>query len=292
MSDQNDNDGDQNIDENLRIFPVEKPNNIAIANKTLFLKDWKGSILFFAGIISIVWGLFSALGSGWGGWDYRTGINGYLYSAVLSLVIIILGVVFIIWDKRKDRQFGWLLRSGALLLAIIHLGYFLSIIVKGSSVPAIHDISTDLADPPQFQTLTLRNDNLDNIPGQDDNDMKGLSPLQRWTRLHQEAYPTIRSVRIDMKVADVIVKAERLAKDRGWDIATSEPEQGRLEATATTAIFRFKDDVILRVKPTQDENASIIDMRSVSRVGQSDLGTNAERVEGFLADLSGTTTSN
>ena len=82
-----------------------------------------------------------------------------------------------------------------------------------------------------------------------------------------------------------------LAKERGWTVAADMPAEGRLVATATTALFRFKDDIVLRVRPTEDGRGSIVDMRSVSRVGQSDIGVNAKRVRKFLADLSGTVTA-
>ncbi|MFZ1565186.1 DUF1499 domain-containing protein, partial [Sphingorhabdus sp.] len=110
----------------------------------------------------------------------------------------------------------------------------------------------------------------------------------RWTRIHQDEYGDIRSVRINRPVAEVIEKAGRLAETRGWDIALIEPEQGRLEATETSRFFGFKDDVVIRVRPTEDATGSIVDMRSISRVGMSDLGVNAKRVRSFLADLSGT----
>lgn len=289
MSDLKENDGNQETDESLRTFPAEKPSNAIINDRSFFLKDWKASLLLFAAIGALLWGLIASFGHGFNLWHYSTAITGLGYSFFLSLAVIVFAIIFIIWDRVKNNKPLWILRISALFLALIYAGYILRMIIISQILPAIHDISTDLADPPAFQTLSLRTDNLDNIPN--DDDMEGLSPLQRWTRLHQEAYPTIRSVRIDMKVADVITKAERLAKDRGWDIASSVPEQGRLEATETTSIFRFKDDVVLRVKPTQNGQGSVIDMRSVSRVGQSDLGANAQRVESFLADLSGTTTA-
>lgn len=276
-------------DEKMRVFPADGASNIAMKNKSFFLKDWKASLLFFAAIGALLWGAVGSYGSGFGFWDFRTAFSGLRYSFFLALAVIILGVVFFIWDRMKSKKPFWILRMAALIVAIIYVGYMFSIYLTAQSVPAIHDISTDLADPPAFQTLTLRADNLDNIP--DNSDMQGLSPMQRWTRLHQDAYPNIRSVRIDMKVADIIEKAERLATDRGWEIASTIAEQGHLEATATTDIFRFKDDIVLRVRPTQNGEGSIIDMRSVSRVGQSDLGANAQRVERFLADLSGTTTA-
>jgi uncharacterized protein (DUF1499 family) len=118
--------------------------------------------------------------------------------------------------------------------------------------------------------------------------MKGMGPQQRWEVIHRKSYADVRTVRINEPMIDVIAKAERLAKNRGWDVEIADAAQGRLEATATSTFFRFKDDVVLRVRPTQDGQGSVVDMRSVSRVGVSDLGMNAKRVRAFLADLSGT----
>jgi len=89
----------------------------------------------------------------------------------------------------------------------------------------------------------------------------------------------------------VIEKARRLATDRGWEIVSVDPEAGRLEATDTISLFRFKDDIVVRARAVEDGAASIIDVRSVSRVGVHDLGANAKRVRSFLSDLSGTTTT-
>lgn len=275
--------------EDLRVFSAKAPANTT-ANRSLLLRDWKSSLIFLGGISALIWGAVASFGSGFGLWEFPTGFAGLRYSFFLGVAVIVLGIIFIVWDRYKNKKIGWALRIIGMALALLYVGWMLSIIATARSVPAIHDISTDLADPPQFQTLVVREDNLDNIP--DSDDMQGLTPLQRWTRLHQDAYPAVRSVRIDMKVAEVIEKAERLAESRGWNVASSVPAQGRLEATETTAIFGFKDDVVIRARPTQDGNASIIDMRSISRVGQSDLGANAQRVESFLADLSGTTTAN
>ena len=62
-----------------------------------------------------------------------------------------------------------------------------------------------------------------------------------------------------------------------------DPARGRIEATATTLWFGFKDDVVVRVRPAPE--GSRIDVRSVSRVGRSDVGTNAERIEAYLEKL-------
>lgn len=253
--------------------------------------DYWGYIVLAAGVGALFWGLVSAVGTGWGYWEYTSGLKGVAGAFLLGLGAILIGLVQG-WRTRKAinpppgarRWVG----MGVALAYVAWVGTFL---MAALTVPAIHDVSTDLADPPAFQTLKLRADNLDNIPGADDKDMRGLTPQQRWAVVHQKDYGDIRSVRSNEPVPMVIAKAERLAKARGWDIAVSLPDEGRLEATETSAFFQFKDDVVLRVRPSETGEGSIVDMRSVSRVGISDLGMNAKRVRAFLADLTGTVTA-
>ena len=253
--------------------------------------DYWGYIVLAAGVGALLWGLVSAVGTGRGYWEYTSGLKGVAGAFLLGLVAILIGAVQG-WRTRKainppPRARRWM----GMLVALLYVGWVGTFLMKALTVPAIHDVSTDLADPPAFQTLTLRTDNLDNIPGADDKDMRGLTPLQRWAVVHQKDYGDIRSVRINEPVPMVVAKAERLAKARGWDVAISLPEEGRLEATETSAFFRFKDDVVLRVRPSDTGEGSVVDMRSVSRVGISDLGMNAKRVRSFLADLTGTVTA-
>ena len=253
--------------------------------------DYWGYLVLAAGIGAFSWGLVSAVGTGWGYWEYTSGLKGVAGAFFLGIGTILAGALQG-WRARKainppPRARRWV----GMVVALIYVGWVGTFLMAGLTVPAIHDVSTDLADPPAFQTLALRTDNLDNIPGADDKDMRGLTPLQRWAVVHQKAYGDIRSVRSNEPVPMVIAKAERLAKARGWDVAVSLPEEGRFEATETSAFFRFKDDVVLRVRPSETGEGSIVDMRSVSRVGISDLGMNAKRVRAFLADLTGTVTA-
>jgi uncharacterized protein (DUF1499 family) len=115
--------------------------------------------------------------------------------------------------------------------------------------------------------------------------MQGLSPRQRIARLQATAYGDIRSVRLETTPQQAFDRAAALVVERGWDVAASDPATSRIEATATSTFFRFKDDVVIRVRPAESGNAAIVDVRSVSRVGQHDFGANANRVRAFLADL-------
>lgn len=250
--------------------------------------NWSGKTIFWLGLGSIVLAFFAAIGSGWGLWDFRFGFQLLTIAFAIALLAVAGGLLVGWWAKRKGRAAARPLRWLGMALGGGLALWLLSFAYTARTVPAIHDISTDLADPPQFRMLEVRADNLDQIPGDKEPEMKGMNPQQRWAAIHQKGYGDIRSVRIASPVTEVIAKAERLAKVRGWEIVVADPVEGRLEATDTSRFFRFKDDIVVRVRSTEDGTGSIVDMRSISRVGTSDLGINAKRVRSFIADLAGT----
>ncbi|GAA0488564.1 hypothetical protein GCM10009096_34410 [Parasphingorhabdus litoris] len=267
----------------------------AVATKTGRLaslrKDPKGWTVLALAVAAVIVFFGSAFGAGIGLWGWQAGLSALPWTGLVALIALIVAIVGILLDRRKERKTRWRLLGLGTIVSLGFIGYLASYAMTLASLPAIHDITTDLADPPEFSALTLRADNWDNIPGADDSAMRGMNPRQRWATLHQDAYPDIRSVRINQPVAEVIEKSKRLAEDRGWEVANVDPASGHLEATATISLFRFKDDVVIRARAAENGQASIIDMRSVSRVGIHDLGANAKRVRQFLSDLSGTTTT-
>lgn len=68
-----------------------------------------------------------------------------------------------------------------------------------------------------------------------------------------------------------------------WRVAASRPEAGEIRAEATTPVFRFVDDVTIRLE--EREGATVVSVRSASRVGRGDFGQNARNVRAFLAEL-------
>lgn len=254
-------------------------------------RDWRGWFVVGAAVAAVLLGLFASKGSDWGFWPWQAGMTGVTWSAGLA-AIAFLAALFFGWRARKGgvaiprflRWIGTLVSLGYL----VWLGTFW---VSQISSPGLHDVSTDLADPPQFSTLMLRPDNLDKVPGVDDAAMKAMNPQQRWAAIHQKSYGDIRSVRINLPVADVMAKAQRLATARGWDIANIAPDEGRMEATSESGFFGFHTDMVLRVRPAENAMGSIVDMRTVARELQNDSGASARQVRSFLADLSGTITA-
>ena len=149
------------------------------------------------------------------------------------------------------------------------MGYWINL---GATNPPLHDISTDLANPPAFQKLSLRADNL-----------IGVKTVENWRAVHAKAFPDIQPVTLAMPPAAAIKKVGAIVTARGWDVALA--GQDRIEATEIASPFKFKDDVVITVTATADGTGSTINIRSVSRIGLSDLGVNAARVRSLMADL-------
>lgn len=197
------------------------------------------------------WGVYAAMAAG--------GL------AVLWLVFALLG--------RSAAGFG------ALLLALILAGgaAYVPITMRATAekVPAIHDITTDTASPPVFVAIApLRADAPNGVDYKtDENAAK-----------QQGAYADIQPLILpDVVPADLFTRAEAAAHAMGWEVVAAVPEEGRIEATDTTAWWGFKDDVVIRI--VAEGAGSRLDIRSMSRVGKSDLGKNAERIRVFLAKV-------
>jgi uncharacterized protein (DUF1499 family) len=88
---------------------------------------------------------------------------------------------------------------------------------------------------------------------------------------------------LDVPPGKVFNDAQRVARDMGWEIVAAVPGEGRIEATDTTLLYGFTDDVVVRITPSGQ--GTRVDVRSVSRMGKSDIGVNAKRIRTFLAKL-------
>lgn len=224
-----------------------------------------------------------ATGADWLHYSISLGTLFYLpWVAIAGAALALVALVALLFRRRWRRI--WL-PLAAIVFAAIFVLLVLYNFGKAATVPPIHDVTTDLSNPPAFVALELREDNRAIVPSGGDPRLEPLDNAMRWRIYHAEAYPDIRTLAVPTSVPDTIAAAERLAGERGWEIADVSPAAGRLEATDTVSIYRFKDDVVLRVAPNPNGPGSLVDMRSVSRVGVSDLGVNAERVRAFLADL-------
>ncbi|MXP08718.1 DUF1499 domain-containing protein [Pseudoblastomonas halimionae] len=195
-------------------------------------------------------------------------VNTAMLIIVLALLALVLG-----WILARRTSKSALL---AIVLAGALLGTGLWLRGEAAKYPAIHDATTDLANPPAFTALDIPADNL-----------RGVETEAEWRKLHAEGYPDLETVTMPGTVAEMIARAEQLARTKGWTIIMSDAEGGHLEAVAYAGWLRFEDIVSLRVEVAGEDSVTV-DMRSISRVGVSDLGYNAKRIRAFLGELAPT----
>ena len=147
-------------------------------------------------------------------------------------------------------------------------------LIKAEQLPSIHDITTDTTDPPKFvAVLPLRA----NARNSTDYGGANVAAQQR------AAYPEIAPVYSNVPPDKAFARALSVARAMGWDIVATAPSEGRIEATDTTLLYGFKDDIVIRVTPAPQ--GSRTDVRSESRIGGGDVGTNARRIATFLNEL-------
>jgi uncharacterized protein (DUF1499 family) len=220
-----------------------------------------------------------------------TGPMGYKYSLVplmpslVSLLIALVGsmivfiaslvYLFIASKSQLTKNRNMLLASLAIcVLPMVVMG---PQIIKARSVPPIHDITTDAENLPTFQAIVKHRVHSPNTLEYGSKEL----PAAKLIALQLEAYPNVKPLETDLGVEEAVSRAESVLESQGLKIVSTDVENGIVEATATTFWFGFKDDVVVRVLPSS--TGSRIDLRSVSRVGQSDIGANAARIEKFLA---------
>lgn len=231
---------------------------------------------------AVVAALIGAVGSGQGAWHYSDGFLVLRWAFYAAVAAALLAVAAWIMARRSAGSLA-LVNLAALVVALLFIGYIASLVTTARGVPPIHDVTTNLDSVPRFFRLPLREDNFETVPAEGDPRLMRMTPVERWRALHAEAYGDLGTVHVPWTVAETVERAEALARDKGWEVASADP-RGIVEATDTSTFFRFKDDVVVRVTPAP-EGGSNVDMRSVSRVGVSDVGVNAERIRDFLADL-------
>jgi uncharacterized protein (DUF1499 family) len=230
-----------------------------------------GFTLTALGTLSLV---LSGVGSRWDWWDFRTGFVIFrwtLYGGLVAVVVALAGLVLALL-ARAGRT-ALLSLATLVLLAVVAVVPVTHLRAAGR-VPPIHDISTDLDDPPRFVAVLPRRQG---APNSAEHGGPALAAQQR------AGYPDLAPTRFPAPPDQVFAWAVDVARGLGWEIVSTAPAEGRLEATDRTRWFGFRDDVVVRVRP--DGTGSRVDVRSVSRVGRSDLGANARRIRGFLEAL-------
>jgi uncharacterized protein (DUF1499 family) len=230
---------------------------------------WAG-LGFSASLLAIIALAMAGLGTRWGFWDFRTGFMLLRAAVVLGVI----GILISLGSAFPAKGVFFTLALAGILLGLVSAGIPLKWYRMAKSVPVIHDITTDTADPPRFDAiLPIRQ----NAPNPAEYGGEEIAAQQR------KAYPALGPKILDDPPSETFRKALNAAIGSGWQIVAADMTSGRIEATDTTLWFGFKDDIVIRIR--SNGPGSRVDVRSVSRVGKSDVGTNARRIEKYLDRL-------
>lgn len=198
--------------------------------------------------------------------NWQQGLMLYAIACAASSVLLAWFVIALLLPWFRDQR-GAVIRFGA---ASVPGALLLALALGGPDVPPIHDITTDVTDPPRFSEAIVE------ARGNKANTLEIDSEV-----IEQQvaAYPDLTTLVSERSIRDTFERSEDIARELGWDILNADLNAGRIEAVDTTAIMGFKDDVVIRVRSNAE--GTLVDLRSVSRVGVSDLGANAERIRDF-----------
>lgn len=210
----------------------------------------------------------AALGSRFEFWPYTVGLIVFAACMLGSLLIQIINAI---WLLRKPTNGTKRALRWASLFALPPLILVAAVLRDGAegSRAGIHNVSTDTVNPPQFYQAAEQR-------GAESNPLaysEAIAVIQR------QAFPNVKSIHTSLSMPNTFDHAAATAQTLGWDIYHSDRDKGIIEAVATTFWFGFKDDIVIRI--TAKGDGSLVDLRSVSRVGRSDLGANAARILTF-----------
>lgn len=219
-------------------------------------------------------------------WDYKFALGTIIqYAAYAGIAAGVFGLMGLGATLPGSAKRGFAVALIAIVLGFGGGGKIAELYMKVQMNPFIHDITTDTANPPQFVDVVGAREAFAQVTLDKLNGLEYTADvaLQQNAAQARPGYPDLSPVETSEAQAVVFDKALALIESEGWEVVASVPEEGRIEATAMTPYFKFRDDVVLRIAAAG--SGTRIDMRSASRVGRSDVGVNAERIAAFMARL-------
>ena len=197
---------------------------------------------------------------------WQQGLLLYALSCLGCVLVLGLCGVLLLLPRYANTR-GAIL--GRMLVALPGAVLLISLLAGRGDYPPIHDVTTDIKDPPVFtMAMAQRPEGANSL----EIDPQAISA-------QQEAYPDVQTIRTSLDIEAAFDRALAVAGDLGWDIYHQDRNAGVIEAVETTAIMAFKDDIVIRVR--SNAQGTKVDLRSVSRVGIGDIGANAKRIRAF-----------
>ena len=238
------------------------------------ISKWAVSSVIF-GMVGAVLLALAGYGYQWNWWGLGTAFTWLLPgSGVLALIGFSLAIVFGFARKNNPQKGGTSLVVLGLIFSIGVMGTIGYWFNEAQKYPAIHDITTDIENPPKFRAI---------VPLRADAPNDTTYGDQEKADKQRNAYPDIKTLYLDTEYDEGFDRALAAAEQMPWEkIVTKDKDSGIIEAYDKLPWFGFIDDVVIRVDTTATADSTQIDVRSVSRIGRSDIGVNAQRIRNYL----------
>jgi uncharacterized protein (DUF1499 family) len=212
-------------------------------------------------VLAVLLLVISGPGTRAGLWPLRVGVGMFAGALLVGLAAAGAAIVGLALPLLRARSTPVLV--AALMLGAASAAVPLDYVRRVKALPYINDITTDIEHPPQFAPPKTYQ--------------------SHFAELQQIGYPDLRPLELALSPTQAFARAAKTAGSHGWEITALDESAGRIEAVVTTRWFGFKDDVVIRITPAGA--GSRVDMRSKSRLGRSDVGTNAHRIQEFLTRM-------
>lgn len=245
-------------------------------------------VLAFAPAVVI---LVGAIGTKAGLWSWKLGFAAVMVRgpvgmgwapalALLAIAVSLISVIVSIWTGSWKRSLT------ALVVSLATMGAFIVMGAQARKAPPIHDVATNWDEPLMFSPETMQRRGAEANPVLADPMVAADAPGiggKRMAEVNAQTCPWARPILVKASAEEAYARTKAALEAQGMEVVTDDPDSGRLEAVATSFWYGFKDDLVARVVPEGDETR--VDLRSVSRVGISDLGQNCERIGKLAARI-------
>lgn len=210
-------------------------------------------------------------------------LDGYqaVIALALGLAIVATGILLavlggiVIWVTGYG---GARQATLAVVLGLAVSAYPLGLMAMGLRLPALNDVTSDLADPPTFGIAAMARPTNANPVAYP----TAFAPVQR------RVYPEIRGIDVDLPADSVNEIVNDLVESRRWTVLDQvdyrgPDREGRVEMVTRSLLLGFRDDIVIRIRSVNGR--ARIDMRSASRYGRQDFGENARRTIAALDEM-------
>ncbi len=245
--------------------------------------NWLAMAVLIVGLLLGLVILSAPAGIWLGIWAFPVGLNILIKVVPYSVWVVYLCAIgfvatIVLSVRTKPEKSTKLCSMAAIGMLSALIAWYIPSIFQGRLIyPDIHDVSTDLSNPPMYVDIApLR---MEAPNPMEYGIVAGLTPEEH-AAAQLEAFPDLIPRLIDASPQEVFDRSLAALQEMGLEVISAVPEEGRIEAVATTFWFRFKDDVVIRIQ--EQGNQTLIDARSLSRVGRGDAGQNALRLREFF----------